>query len=425
MLNKKDNNKEIDPFSSLFKEKLEQYPLPVDDKCWDEIEQRMKPKSKRVSLWVAASAVAAILVAALLLIPLKENAPTFVSEEKTNATETVKLNNEAEKSEIKITSKPANNNSTMAHTPRKTVSAKNHGLVSEPNPIDNSRAIGDTVDLANVIIEIEKNDIAKDKKQDNQKTDSIVPKTEKSIQQNLDTDLFFTYNTNKKREKWSLAAAVSTGGYAPNKKLDEDMVLNGPNSNDFNNQPINSDIADTKDKENMYYEQMEGIRHLPPLSFQLMLSKKLNNRIGIETGLIYTYLSSTLSTKGTLQYETKQELHYLGIPINLIVYLWNTPQWSIYATSGGMIEKGLRQYARQEFRNNYNNQNTNTTIKRGIDGVQWSLNTSIGVSYKIHKDLGIFVEPKFSYSFDNNQPISIRTENHSVIGISGGLRFDF
>jgi len=37
----------------------------------------------------------------------------------------------------------------------------------------------------------------------------------------------------------------------------------------------------------------------------------------------------------------------------------------------------------------------------------------------------LYVEPRFSYYFDNNQPVSIRTDRPVSIGIGGGLRYSF
>ncbi|MBP1664644.1 MAG: outer membrane protein beta-barrel domain, partial [Bacteroidetes bacterium] len=67
---------------------------------------------------------------------------------------------------------------------------------------------------------------------------------------------------------------------------------------------------------------------------------------------------------------------------------------------------------------------TQTKVYSRIEGLQWSLNTGLGVNYKIQKDLSLFFEPKMTFYLDNNQPMSARTENPLVIGLNGGLRIE-
>lgn len=63
--------------------------------------------------------------------------------------------------------------------------------------------------------------------------------------------------------------------------------------------------------------------------------------------------------------------------------------------------------------------------KKGISGVQWSLNGSVGVSYRLYREWSLYLEPRISYYFNNDQPVSIRTENSVIIGLGAGFRFEF
>ncbi|MDR1585598.1 MAG: hypothetical protein LBS07_05435, partial [Prevotellaceae bacterium] len=60
-----------------------------------------------------------------------------------------------------------------------------------------------------------------------------------------------------------------------------------------------------------------------------------------------------------------------------------------------------------------------------IKDVQWSANFSMGTSYKIYRNLGLYIEPSLVYCFDNNQPISIRTRQPLNININIGLQYKF
>jgi hypothetical protein len=116
-------------------------------------------------------------------------------------------------------------------------------------------------------------------------------------------------------------------------------------------------------------------------------------------------------------------LHYLGIPVNLVINLWDNPDWNVYVSGGGMIEKGVRSIYHVEA---YGlDEHKSATYRSGIDGLQWSLNLSVGVSYRFYRDWSLYLEPRYSYYFNNNQPVSYRTENMTLIGVGAGVRFEF
>ena len=100
----------------------------------------------------------------------------------------------------------------------------------------------------------------------------------------------------------------------------------------------------------------------------------------------------------------------------------NNPKWEVYISGGGTIEKGLRSIYQQTQNNTY--QTWVTTAQTNIDGLQFSANSALGVGYKIMPKIGIFFEPQFSYYFQNNQPISIRSHQPAVFSMQVGLRYN-
>ena len=88
-----------------------------------------------------------------------------------------------------------------------------------------------------------------------------------------------------------------------------------------------------------------------------------------------------------------------------------------------MIEKGLKSdYIQIQYSGN---QTIKTIVSAKIEGFQWSIQAASGITYNIYKEFDIYLEPKLSYRFDNNQPISIRTDKNIAIGIEAGIRFRF
>lgn len=144
--------------------------------------------------------------------------------------------------------------------------------------------------------------------------------------------------------------------------------------------------------------------------------------LSLETGLIYTLLQTDFSNSGFATTDARLVLHYLGIPVGINMKLWKNKQWEIYVSGGGMIEKGLRSIYQQV--QTYPNATWMTTADTSIDGFQFSANAAAGVSYKLNNRFGIYFEPQLSCYFQNNQPISIRSNQPLVFGLNIGLRYE-
>ena len=169
-------------------------------------------------------------------------------------------------------------------------------------------------------------------------------------------------------------------------------------------------------------QSFSNVNYSLPLSFGLKVRNKFSERLSVETGLIYTYLQTDFSNSGFSTTDARLGLHYLGIPVSLNVKVWNNPKWEIYVSGGGMVEKGLRSIYQQTQNNTF--QTWFTTAQTNIVGFQFSVNSAVGLSYKIMPKIGIFFEPQFSYYFENGQPISIRSHLPTVFGLQIGLRYN-
>jgi hypothetical protein len=212
-------------------------------------------------------------------------------------------------------------------------------------------------------------------------------------------------------KKWSVSISFGAGNYqAPtiNSKSSELIMaaplLTSSNSVDY--------IRNTYRDEVKIPDNADA-QHGLPLSAKFLVRKDFNTRWAIESGLSYTFLSTKYNWSKTT---VNQQLHYLGIPLNVVCYAVSKPSWNIYASAGGMVEKGV--YANI-------NRSDNLDPKAQMRGLQWSINGAIGVTYKLRKGWGLFFEPQVGYFFDNGQPESIRTEWPVSFGFGAGLRFNF
>lgn len=293
---------------------------------------------------------------------------------------------------------------------------------------------------------------------------------EHTIRQNENLVAYSTEakRSSKKRDGWQLSAGFGSDGgiraFLDSKLLSSPQDASPGGSNDYQNpgdsgeDGADEDNKDGNNGENSTYscgshkyesnnglsnglrngamesnELRRGIsednitdkQYAIPLSFGITVRKKLNKTLGIETGLVYTYLSTDLEISGKNYREATLKLHYLGIPARLIVNIWDNGSWNVYASGGGMVEKGLQSiYKPTNFHLNKSEEG-GWKEKDHISGLQWSLNGGMGLSYRLYKEMNLFLEPGFSYYFDCNQPISKRTEDPLNFDLRIGVRYDF
>ena len=70
----------------------------------------------------------------------------------------------------------------------------------------------------------------------------------------------------------------------------------------------------------------------------ISISRYLNNRFSLQTGLTYSYLRSEWSTNNTYHIENDQRLHFIGIPLSLTYKIAEWNRFMFYASAGGMAE---------------------------------------------------------------------------------------
>jgi hypothetical protein len=174
---------------------------------------------------------------------------------------------------------------------------------------------------------------------------------------------------------------------------------------------------------NQYSKTYTEIHHNPPVRAGMLLSYGLGNRLSIESGLTYTYLSSKLRS-GSEQhyYETLQNLHYIGIPANLNYSLWSNDRFSVYLSGGGMVEQNISGSASTEYtdgENTFSKENERVRVTQ----TQWSVNASAGLQYNFSRRVGLFADPGISYHFDNGSPIeTVYKKNPLNFDLTFGLR---
>lgn len=176
-------------------------------------------------------------------------------------------------------------------------------------------------------------------------------------------------------------------------------------------------------------EVQEEYSHKIPVKVGLTARYNITGRLGVETGLTYSILSSSVkignSETGKNWSTGSQTLHYLGIPLNISFNILNSRYVNIYVTGGGMMEKSISgniktdEYVDGKF-------SRTLTSKISPKGLQWSVNAAAGVQANILPQLGFFVEPGVSHHFKNGSRVrSIYTDKPTDFSLGFGLRYSF
>ncbi len=176
-------------------------------------------------------------------------------------------------------------------------------------------------------------------------------------------------------------------------------------------------------------EVQEEYSHKIPVKVGLTARYNITGRLGVETGLTYSILSSSVkignSETGKNWSTGSQTLHYLGIPLNISFNILNSRYVNVYVTGGGMMEKSISgsiktdEYVDGKF-------DRTLTTKISPKGLQWSINAAAGIQANILPQLGFFVEPGVSHHFKNGSRVrSIYTDKPTDFSLGFGLRYSF
>lgn len=164
-----------------------------------------------------------------------------------------------------------------------------------------------------------------------------------------------------------------------------------------------------------------------PVRTGITLRWVLPAKVGLETGITYTWLSSTTTSGSELNhYSATTQLHYVGIPLNVSYTFWESHRFSIYASAGGLMEKNVYGTVRTEYTLNGQDLGTDRTGPIDVRPLQWSVNATAGVQFNITSSLGIYAEPGAAYYFDDGTDLQTTYKARPFnFYLRFGLRFSF
>lgn len=171
-------------------------------------------------------------------------------------------------------------------------------------------------------------------------------------------------------------------------------------------------------------EPVTNSTYAQPVRIGLSVGYDLNSRWGMNLGVVYTKLNSTLKSGGNESFFTNdQHLNYIGIPVNISYNLLQTSHLRVYASAGEMTEFGTGGDVDVVMVTN------NRIVSRERNElhdlpVQFSVNASAGAEYSFYHGLGVFAEPGVSYHFRDHSDISSIYKVHPLnFNLQIGLRW--
>jgi len=408
-------DEEKDLFNEVIKEKLTNYSLPVDDDSWEKIEERLNPplQGRIQRRWIAAIAVAASIALLFLLFP---------TDKKTRQPETANQISNHEESIVPSVTERNTEQLALSQTVEHPAVFRKSQPVEHPAENNLTSAVVSTEEIT------EADSLVTEKKE------SVAENHQSFINPYFDSEKSAAVPVIKRKKRQSIRLSFGSGEnlLAYNNTLNSSQNLSyiSGESGYSNAMYFKSSFQNTATlsaKEILSNENYPSVTYHLPLSFGLTMKKELNRTFSIESGVVYSFLETTFRRdlpKSTVDLQ----LHYIGIPLNLHTRLFadRSSQWEAYVSAGGMVEKGILSHFVQKnyYGDSYSSVETITSNEK-INGLQWSLSFSPGVDYKIYKNYSIYLEPKLSYYFDNDQPVSARTEHPVVIGINAGIRYSW
>lgn len=169
-----------------------------------------------------------------------------------------------------------------------------------------------------------------------------------------------------------------------------------------------------------------NVHHNLPFRAGITFAYKFNNNLSIESGLSYSLLTSDF-TEGSDKnlVNTRQSLHYLGIPINLRYTFLRWNRLDFYASAGVIAEQCISA-----------KQNTDYVLDNRIEisdtenidekPLQFSADLSAGIQFNATSLIGIYVEPGAVYHFKNHSELqTIYKDRPFDFNLNIGLRFTF
>lgn len=171
-------------------------------------------------------------------------------------------------------------------------------------------------------------------------------------------------------------------------------------------------------------EMTTDAHHDMPIKFGLNLRYNAGGRWSVQTGVNYSYLSSDIKRYNNIEESnSRQRLHYIGIPIKVNYGIWHNGHASVYLSAGAEVSKLVKGSA-DITRVTYGQSETKTAESISEHRLQYSIGAAIGAEYRIGGNVSVYAEPGVTRYFNNHSHVmNIYKDKPSQFTINVGIRF--
>jgi len=410
---------EKDKIKDLFSSKLKDFEPEVPASLWGGLDQLLSQqpapadpssasssssssgtsatasKASIIKTVLITAGVAAAVVTGVLLAPKGDN---VIPEEPTAIVEEIPADTVETMDTTKVL--PA---ITMPPAMAKTLKVEEQPIVEEPSPVQDPEKEPETPKRKPKIDEI-----------------PLITEQEEPIP--------VWFPKKKSDNGFSISLSANSGLLAQNTTQNGGEILF---SHDVRSLKFNEILAD----ENKEFK----LQHRMPISVGVKVSKGIAPNLSLETGIVYTYLSSKITSNSVFNIEENQYFHYLGIPLSLNYTFYELGKGKFYLSAGGMIQKDIKgQYeSKMGFSKTdisdadlahilYYSEPYYIKESRKQSKPQISANAALGVAYPIHKKLYLYGTIGGAYYFDaGNKYSTIYSDRKLQLDLNLGIKFDF
>lgn len=411
------------------RDKMSDYEAEVPQDLWSAIDSAVGRRQQK-KLWIRAGryAAAAVVVAAIglgIYILQPDSSLVVHSESNPNTRAQASANNAP--AVTSADADPGNNSaaeiraSEFEHTPYATL-AEAKPVIVEGVEGTSSMQIKSDGDSLNVH-PVDSNESASEAF-----THSLPP-----ISHEVKQDKTVTYNSRQRdrqqqqeaydsgRLAASLYTTAGTGGTSMQRYTSFGLMGIDPGDANWKDDPYMGMLVTNKG-----HLADRRVRHRLPVHAGASIAYRINDRVSVETGVAYSYLSADIHEGSDSYYFAgEQSLHYVGIPVGVRVRAMSWKNFDIYVGAGFEADKCVSGTLKKSYViNGQTRDDGHESIS--IRPLQWSVNAGAGVQYNISSMVGIYAEPGLSYYFDNGSNIeTLYSEKPLNFNLNIGLRVSF
>ena len=169
-----------------------------------------------------------------------------------------------------------------------------------------------------------------------------------------------------------------------------------------------------------------GLTHKQPIAFGIGIGYALNDCWSLQSGPVYTLLSSEWRTDLPLRDKFKQQLHFMGVPLGVSYQIAEWNKIRFYATAGGLAEWNMSGHVKTH---SYSMEKEAWLPEKEairMKELQWSVHTRVGATYPVIRFVNAYVEGGANYYFNNKSSIeTVRSDKPFHVSLQAGLRVGF